>query len=242
MGPFEPVVCLQGNYCPPPGKESIKCPVGHYCQPGCSTPTPCAFGSTCPAGSSFEIYWVPLGVLVLVDILLIIGILLLVFRGRLKASQRKHAINEKPSNSIPTRMGTIKNAFHGYGRLHDSDHEMMPLQATYMPSQDGWTGFQEALNLYELPGSEAEDVEAKFSPQLRAFVDSMKRATDATRLGLSFTYTDLSFQPKRGGPFILNKVTGAIDRGVLTAVMGGSGAGKSTFVNVLMGKITNTSG
>ncbi|KAH7041397.1 uncharacterized protein B0I36DRAFT_312757 [Microdochium trichocladiopsis] len=249
MGPFEPVVCLQGNYCPPPGKESIKCPAGHYCQPGASTPTPCAFGSTCPAGSSFEVYWVPLGILILVDILLIIGILLLVFRARLKKSQRAHDIAEKrPGSSAgrPTRMGTIKRAFTGYGRLHDVDNEvdqeMMPLQATYMPSPHGWTGFQEALNLYELPGSEEEDIEAKFSPQLRAFVDSMKRATDATRLGLSFTYTDLSFQPKKGGPFILNKVTGSIDRGALTAVMGGSGAGKSTFVNVLMGKITNTSG
>ncbi|KAJ1337339.1 ATP-binding cassette subfamily G (WHITE) member 2 [Microdochium nivale] len=245
MGPFEPVVCLQGNYCPPPGKESIKCPAGHYCQPGCSTPTPCAFGSTCPAGSQFEIYWVPLGLLVLADVLLIVGILLLVFRRRLKSSQRSHVVEGKVSESIPTRMGTIKNALNGYGRLrgadHDVDHEMAPLHATYMPSRDAWTGFQEALNLSELPGS-GVDIEAKFSPQLRAFVDSMKRATDATRLGLSFSYTDLSFRPKRGGPFILNKVTGAIDRGALTAVMGGSGAGKSTFVNVLMGKITNTSG
>lgn len=249
MGPFEPVVCLQGNYCPPPGKESIKCPAGHYCQPGAATPTPCTFGSTCPAGSSFEVFWVPLGLLVLVDILVIVGILVLVFRGRLKKSQRGHSFSEKTGRSedrMPTRMGTIRSALGGYGRVHgadhDVDHEMVPLQATYMPSQQGWTGFQEALNLHELAGAEMEDIESKFSPQLQAFVDSMKRATDATRLGLSFTYTDLSFQPKRGGAFILNKVTGSIDRGALTAVMGGSGAGKSTFVNVLMGKITNTSG
>ncbi|EED13554.1 ATP-binding cassette transporter, putative [Talaromyces stipitatus ATCC 10500] len=39
-----------------------------------------------------------------------------------------------------------------------------------------------------------------------------------------------------------DNVTGSIDRGTLAGVMGGSGAGKSTFVNVLMGKTSNIGG
>jgi ABC-type multidrug transport system ATPase subunit len=85
--------------------------------------------------------------------------------------------------------------------------------------------------------------EKSLSPELRAFVESMRKATvDAQYFGLTFRYTNLSFQPRRAPKPILQNVTGSINRGSLVAVMGGSGAGKSTFVNVLMGKITRTKG
>lgn len=109
----------------------------------------------------------------------------------------------------------------------------------YVPRRSD-TGFEAALSMgLDRP---ILDMGEELSPELRSFVQSMQKATDAARFGLSFQYADLSFQPKGMSRPILQKVTGSIDRGSLTAVMGGSGAGKSTFVNVLMGKTTNTGG
>lgn len=242
MGPFEPVVCQQGHYCPTSSKgtEMLICPKGTYCQPGASTPTPCMVGSRCPEGSTYEMFLIPTIILILLDALLAIGFLFYLLRKRLWRSRQQH------SNGLK-RKGTMKfvgvnTGYKEIPRDSDTDHDVPPMQATYIPNQDQWTGFEAALE-YPTPQSSTLDItESGFSPQLRAFVESMRRATDGARFGLSFSYADLSFQPKGSARPILQNVTGSIDRGSLTAVMGGSGAGKSTFVNVLMGKTNNTGG
>ncbi|KAI9335097.1 hypothetical protein BDR26DRAFT_805095 [Obelidium mucronatum] len=52
--------------------------------------------------------------------------------------------------------------------------------------------------------------------------------------GLSLTLPD--------GKMVLQGVSGSIHAGRMTAIMGPSGAGKTTFMNVLMGKVARTSG
>lgn len=242
MGPFEPVICQAGNHCPESanGKESHICPAGSYCQPGAASPTPCMIGSHCPEGSSYEVFLIPLGILILVDILLVIGMIVFRFRKRLQDHQSNH---QSSHNQAKKRgMGSIRAQITGYRALsEDTDRELLPMSATYTPSRAETFsgGFQAALDLgYQ----QARPTSTQLNPQLMAFVSSMRRATDATNLGLSFSYSDLSFQPKKSSKMILQNVTGSIDRGTLTAVMGGSGAGKSTFVNVLMGKTKNTGG
>ncbi|KAI1772309.1 hypothetical protein F4818DRAFT_182589 [Hypoxylon cercidicola] len=242
MGPFEPVVCQQGYYCPiaSGGRETFVCPEGTYCQPGAPTPTPCSFGSRCPEGSTFETFLIPIVVLVIADVLLAVGLLWYLLRKRFLGSHERHAngVKSKGDNAFARANSGYKEIPHE----HEPDHKMLPMEATYMPNSDGWVGFEAALEYPSLQSSTLDVSEGGFSPQLRAFVESMRRATDGARFGLSFAYSDLSFQPKGSAKPILQNVTGSIDRGSLTAVMGGSGAGKSTFVNVLMGKITNTGG
>lgn len=240
MGPFEPVVCQQGWYCPTSsgGRERFVCPKGTYCQPGASTPTPCSVGSRCPEGSTYETFLIPIAVLIIVDVLLVLGFLWYLLRRRFLRSREQH------SDSAKSKVrGAFVRANSGYKEIpNEMDHEVAPMQATYIPGADGWTGFEAALEYPSPQSSELDMSESTFSPQLRAFVGSMRRATDGARFGLSFAYSDLSFQPKGSAKPILQNVTGSIDRGSLTAVMGGSGAGKSTFVNVLMGKTKNTGG
>ncbi|KAI5866109.1 hypothetical protein GGS23DRAFT_369953 [Durotheca rogersii] len=239
MGPFEPVVCQQGFYCPTSsgGTEMIPCPAGTYCQPGAPTPTPCSIGSLCPEESTFERFLIPVFVLASVDIIFAAGLIWYGLRKRFWRTRMKSTVDKRKSRV--TFMGNIS----GYKQISpESDREMLPMQATYMPSADGWTGFEAVLDFPGLGGSTIEDRESGFSPQLRAFVESMRKTTDAAHFGLSFAYTDLGFHPKGMAKPILQNVSGSIDRGSLTAVMGGSGAGKSTFVNVLMGKATSTSG
>ncbi|KAL8949179.1 MAG: hypothetical protein Q9222_004692 [Ikaeria aurantiellina] len=77
---------------------------------------------------------------------------------------------------------------------------------------------------------------------LDLFIQSMSKCIGTEKFGLSFEFTDLRFQPKKAKKPILSEVTGRIDRGSLWGVMGASGAGKSTFVNVLMGKQAHTGG
>ncbi|KAI1263305.1 hypothetical protein F5Y18DRAFT_395312 [Xylariaceae sp. FL1019] len=242
MGPFEPVVCRQGHYCPLGGREIIPCPAGTYCQPGAPTPTPCGIGSYCPEKSVSQVFLVPILLLTIIDTILVFGLVWYVINRRFRRTRDSH------KSSKPKSISAIAAKATGYNQLSDSgddeaDTEMLPMEATYMPGPDAWTGFEAALDL-PIPVSteDMHDYDSGLSPQLLAFVESMRKATDASTFGLSFTYTDLSFHPKSAQTPILQNVTGSIERGTLTAVMGGSGAGKSTFVNVLMGKTTNTGG
>ncbi|KAK8054020.1 ABC transporter (ATP-binding-cassette) [Apiospora saccharicola] len=242
MGPFEPVVCPSGHYCPKGGREMILCPERTYCQPGASTPTPCAGGSRCPEGSSFEVFLVPLGILVIIDGLLIIGVIILVLRAR----SRKWESSASPGllkKSMTLRGGIQRAITRRYRRLSEErDQESLPMSATYQPRDATWTGFQDVIHMAELQGRPIEEMKDELPASLRGFVESMRKATDAHRLGISFAYSGLQFHPRSAPKPILQGVTGSIERGTLTAVMGGSGAGKSTFVRLLMGKITNTGG
>ncbi|KAI1073440.1 hypothetical protein F5B20DRAFT_567004 [Whalleya microplaca] len=239
MGPFEPTVCQAGWYCPTEsnGREMLRCPPGTYCAPGAATPTPCTAGSYCPEESSYQLFLLPVGFLILIDITLALVFIWYGLRKRL-SRKRERTSSKKSKGASPF------GAMGGYKTVPSvTDHEMMTMSATYVPTQDPWNGFQAALEFPTPEGSVIDDDrENGFSPQLRAFVESMRRATEASNFGLSFAYSDLSFHPKGSARPILQNVTGSIDRGSLTAVMGGSGAGKSTFVNVLMGKTTNTGG
>ncbi|KAF7546975.1 hypothetical protein G7Z17_g8039 [Cylindrodendrum hubeiense] len=242
MGPFEPIVCQQGWYCPPSakGKKTIRCPAGSYCQPGASTPTPCSFGSRCLEGSSYQLYLIPIVVLIIVDVLLVAGIFFVKFRNRFHSSSRAHISSLKAHKG----MSGVTARVTGYKALSDeTDQEMVPMNPpTYLPRSETWTGFQEAFDAMDRNKTDRSQAEAGLSPHLRAFIESMRRATEATNFGLSFSYADLMFHPKGSPRPILQNVTGSIERGSLVAVMGGSGAGKSTFVNVLMGKTSNTGG
>ncbi|VUC28975.1 unnamed protein product [Clonostachys rosea] len=245
MGPFEPRVCQKGYYCPPEanGTEELPCPQGSYCQLGAATPTPCAIGSHCPEMAEFQLFYLPAIILVLVDIILAFAIFVFGYRQRFRQSSSQARIGAFSKGR--EGMGGVMAKMSGYNALSDdpNDREMQPLDATYI-SRRPTLGFEAALE--PEAGTETDGTEGhkpyETNPQLQAFMDAMRKATEAFDFGLSFRYEDLTFQPKGSPRPILNHVTGSIDRGTLTAVMGGSGGGKSTFVNVLMGKTNHTHG
>ena len=169
----------------------IRCPEGSYCQPGASTPTPCSFGSSCPEGAQYQRFYIPVAVLVLIDILLVIGSLLLAFRGRLRKSSKLH---RNPSIKYE-KQGLQRSASSYYKQLSDEeDQDSDQTQVTPLARQETWTGFQAAL---EVPGARSgQDFNLGLNPQLRAFVESMRKATSTADFGLSFQYSDLSFHYK----------------------------------------------
>ncbi|KAF2768920.1 putative ABC transporter [Teratosphaeria nubilosa] len=78
------------------------------------------------------------------------------------------------------------------------------------------------------------------SPMMEQLMQSISDTIETNLIGLSFDFDNLTVIIKSKP--ILQHVTGSISRGSCWGVMGGSGAGKSTFVNALMGKIKTTSG
>ncbi|KAK0610160.1 hypothetical protein B0T17DRAFT_500903 [Bombardia bombarda] len=251
MGRWEPVICQAGWYCPRSanGRQTFICPKGTYCQPGAPSPTPCSIGSSCPEGSSFERFLIPIVIVLVLDLLLLIGMLLLKYRSNLKKNARSHRFDMVNKPKAPGVVKGFTAAITGYKQLPDDQQretelEMSPMvDATYIPGrQDVWSGFAALDMPYDHGAMHADKVEPGYTPEIRAFVESMRKATDASDFGLSFGYNQLTFQPKGVNRPILQNVTGSIKRGSLTAIMGGSGAGKSTFVNVLMGKTVYTNG
>ncbi|KAK7714154.1 hypothetical protein SLS64_004252 [Diaporthe eres] len=247
--------CYRGPYAVPMqimGLEQWQqegCKEGFLCQNNTvnSLPQYCPPPDVCQvaraAGSLSQRFYIPLAILIIFDVCLIVGMLLLRLRNRVKKNSDVHvaiAGSGKPGAGL-RRIVTDRVVGYKSVRADDNvpwDPESSPVSEPGTPRR-ALTGFEAALAMEQ--GQRIQDM-ADLSPELRSFVQSMQKATDAARLGLSFQYADLSFQPKGMARPILQNVTGSIDRGSLTAVMGGSGAGKSTFVNVLMGKTTNTGG
>ena len=229
MGPFEPVMCTPGYYCPKNSTEQTPCPSGSYCPPGSEEPLKCSVGSHCPEKSENEANLLPLGLLIIVDVLLIILLVLLGFIARRSQSRRGH-LSALPKKSMTFPALKVVKGNGGYKSLED-EAEMVPLESTIKPLGRSPTGFQAALDaeyLAENTGKEGIDIDK--TPELRRFVDSMKKAVQTSSFGLSFGFSQLSFQPKGSSKPILSQISGQIPSGSLTGVMGGSGAGKCESV------------
>lgn len=75
----------------------------------------------------------------------------------------------------------------------------------------------------------------------QALVGTFKKAMNGKSLKMDFSMQELGFTLP-SGKTILKGVSGEIHSGRMTAIIGPSGAGKTTFMNVLCGKVTRTSG
>lgn len=71
--------------------------------------------------------------------------------------------------------------------------------------------------------------------------DNFRKAMNGRDLRMHFLCENLGFALPTG-KVVLQGVSGKISAGKMTAIMGPSGAGKTTFLNVLCGKIARTSG
>ena len=235
MGPLEPSVCGHGFYCPPGGKEKILCPVGHFCPKGAYKPSKCTLGANCPEGSYFSRPILPVVLLGLLDLLLVS----LVVGAKLMKKTRKRSRRRENGVQRLKRAVTFSTATFGSPEFKRLPDDNVHLESQIASVRRTPTGFGPDLDSYHAFEGEANDIsldQEKSSPEIRQFVHSLSRCTLASNFGLSFEFEDLKFQPNKKSKPVLSEVSGQIKGGTLWGVMGASGAGKSTFVNVLMGK------
>lgn len=239
MGPYEPVVCEKGNYCPPGGAQQIKCPSGHFCSVGAYEATKCSFGAFCPPGSYRDGSLLPLILVILLDLLLI-SVILVANRpwNRSRKGPHMHGRRAKQWRKAIT-LSHFGAQNETYLPIHDDN---IPLESRISGVRRANTGFLATMdNEFVFHENDATEDEGPDS-NIQQFVRSLSRCTAAASIGLLFEFDNLSYQPKGSRQPVLSQVTGEITNGSFWGIMGASGAGKSTFVNVLMGKHSHTGG
>ena len=182
--------------------------------------------------------FLPLGLLVVLDILLIGWTFGFRVFARYKKTPQKRG---KTTGSYLTKAMTFvdkKRQTEQYQSLEDGDILLEP-RISHIRRDN--TGFSAAMDAAFLSRPQKIDYNDP-SANLQLFVQSLSKCIGTSKFGLSFEFVDLKFQPKKSTKPILSEVTGQIQPGSLSGVMGASGAGKSTFVNVLMGKQAHTAG
>ncbi|ESZ96754.1 hypothetical protein SBOR_2898 [Sclerotinia borealis F-4128] len=248
MGNFEPSVCEAGYYCPPGGKEQIKCPRGSYCRQASYEATKCAIASRCPEGSIRDMDIVPLAILIVVDLVIVLGALGISLKRKLSNRVQNHSKEKRSNRKTFTKPGMFRG--REYSQVHNEQLQVAreqsdtAMEERIMNLQRKATGFEELGNMNEefvYDGHDGGD-EQLINTDLQLFVQSLSKCFGGTQFGLTFDFEDLKFLPPKANKPILSQVSGSIDAGSLWGVMGASGAGKSTFVNVLMGKTRNTGG
>ena len=239
MGPYEPVVYKKGNYCPPGGAQEIECPSGYFCSIGAYEPTQCSFGALCTSGSYRDRSLLPIGLLIALDLLLVSAILVrkISWPGRRGGSQRRFTRAKQLRSALAFASSKAQNE-----QYLPLENDGIRLESRISGVRRADTGFLAVMdNSFAFDESDDVDSERPDS-DIQQFVESLSRCTTATTIGLSFEFENLMFQPKGYSQPILSQVTGKITNGSFWGVMGASGAGKSTFVNVLMGKHLHTGG
>ncbi|KAF2111187.1 ABC transporter-like protein [Lophiotrema nucula] len=212
QGMFEPIVCPAGHFCPLGGKQKLACEQGTYCPLGSYEPIKCANGAICAKESQRQIVTVPLGVMIAFDFILAI----IVGVGFAISAMRKR------------RKRTYTAVINPEGEKDIDADDVELLEKQSHPAAASAPG-----------GDIDEDLTS--NPDFKIFMRYIGKLIKTKEVGLSFEFEDLQFEPTPGKR-ILHGVSGCIESGSMWAVMGGSGAGKSTFVNVLMGKTKHTGG
>lgn len=247
------MICADGFYCPKGGKEQIKCPAGTFCPTGAYQPIPCDFGAICPEGSVRQITTVPLFLVVAIDVVLAVVVLIGfgISKWRKSRPKRYTTLGADMDGMAEDGVELLK-ASGPMSRSRSPSIKVIAPEAISikpMPTHmrrasgrvdhlDGYADEDDTPMLYD-EGPDDDDYHN--SIDMQRFIRSITKTVETSSIGLSFDFEHLSYTTK-GGKKILQDITGTMPRGSCWGVMGGSGAGKSTFLNVLMGKAHATGG
>ncbi len=232
QGQFEPELCAPGYYCPDPSQQII-CPEGTYCIRGSSEPRPCPPMSICPEGTEIRRYYGGVVISLLLDFLILGLFLYLRYRYEpMLAAKRKAKHVSSLGGVAPKMLGLPEN----------TNAEIFELREGLL-SSDGGTGSSDGDYSALSDDAHGQKVpEQVYTANAKRIPEEGFRRSNAG-LHLDLAFNDLGFTlPPPHSKTILCGVTGRIRPGRVTAVLGPSGAGKTTFLSVLMGKYQKTAG
>ena len=182
--------------------------------------------------------FLPLGLLIVLDLLLIGWTLGFRVWGRHRATPLKRG---KSMGFYRTKAMSFVDKKHQAKQYHSLEDGDILLEPRISHIRRDNTGFSAAMDAAFLSRPQKINYDDP-SANLHLFVQSLSKCIGTSNFGLSFEFVDLHFQPGNSTKPVLSQVTGQIQRGSLSGVMGASGAGKTSFVNVLMGKQAHTGG
>ncbi|KAJ3074358.1 hypothetical protein HDU98_011427 [Podochytrium sp. JEL0797] len=196
--------------------EPMACPSGFYC-PDHKTILPCPEGFYCVAGTTTPIKCEFMSICS-------VGTIVQAHYGLLLIALAIDAI-----------------LFVGYFTLRMREYKRAnphrSLLGKKMPTLDA-AGQPELKYLKSNMALDATEIQRNISALTDGFHKGLNGRDD---LQMNYEFEGLSLTLP-DGKNILQGVSGSINAGKMTAIMGPSGAGKTTFMNVLMGKVARTSG
>ncbi|KAJ3013604.1 UNVERIFIED_CONTAM: hypothetical protein HDU68_000621 [Siphonaria sp. JEL0065] len=219
QGKYEPILCKPGYYCPD-FHTMLLCPPGYYCPTGTVTPHQCTWLASCPVGSISQTVYGFFIFMAVFDISIAIMIITFKYRqghlGRFSSSKSGDG-------------GFLTAIFKG------------PSHALKMTARRARDLALAEAGRPAMPSAADLDPEEIANQGMQLLVDAFKESFRNRELRMNFRFDNLALRLKTGKT-ILQGVTGEIRSKRMTAIIGPSGAGKTTFMNVLMGKVNRTGG
>ncbi|KAJ3256453.1 hypothetical protein HDU77_003139 [Chytriomyces hyalinus] len=232
QGLYEPIICKPGFFCPD-FKTMLRCPKGYYCPTGTVKPHRCTIMTSCPKGSVYQLVYSFLVIIAVID-----GILLIVWLAFRIKTYRKHRIlynTPNLSDILKIRCRVFLARFLEIFTKKKADPTVQ--DTTNPPTRT------ENLNSHTIDSIPVEELSLdKLRHDLTTLRGAFKDAFPLHgQVRMNFTFEGLELALKDGRK-ILSGVTGKIREGRMTAIIGPSGAGKTTFMHTLMGKVSKTGG
>lgn len=250
-GVFEPEdvdLCPDLYYCP--GKTATErcvdmCQIGFFC-PNASVQIECTKDGYCPVASiapracegmeackSEGLRRFEVGPIVgLMFLILIISIAYL-YGGNHMVIKRARKNREAKMNDKSQNGGSSSAVTKSAGNAGEEDDD-----AQEQP--------EEPVHDVDLEGEDSGSQRRRIVDRLRERRDKSRRRRRRTTISAPEMTVDISFDRLRltidGVGTIMRGVSGSIPHGKLTAIMGPSGAGKTTFLTIMSGKVDRTGG
>ncbi|KAF9942499.1 hypothetical protein BGZ67_001481 [Mortierella alpina] len=212
----QPALCCQGFFCSIDAKTIQVCPQGHYCPIASTQPIPCNFLAFCPPGTvAVEKYG--LGAILCLFAVMVMSVFAVkkrIFRAQRLRYRRR--LRELGDNSVDLEEEKRRKREH-------EELARSVIIANQQQVRDNEMGLDFAASQQSLP----RDVSTMSLPKAERSFDIRFE-----KLGLTLPT----------GVAIIKDISGRLITGRTCAVMGPSGAGKTTFLSILAGKVVKTDG
>jgi hypothetical protein len=196
----------------------IKCDAGTYCIRGSTEPKPCSTFSYCPEATEMRRYYGGLLFCFVFDVAIVLLFYIVKFRIEPALSRRR-----REAWQMKRDVGASQGE-DGFELLPNLGY---PSAAASLKDDASYT--------------EMKHMELTTASSKQILESGFRKCNMGIRLDLKFDGMTLTL-PAPQSKTILSNVSGRIRPGRVTAIMGPSGAGKTTFLNVLVGKLTRTAG
>jgi len=249
-----PVQCPEGSYCPGNMTQPTFCCPGYVCNKNTKSIDPCGYGYYCPAQSIQKIDCGPLAVcpertdkierwgtiLFIFCLIVVLAALywLLTKFIELRSKKFRDTLGEVAARGDVFEEKSVKSP----KSTKKQDIEMMSSKAKH---DSETTGSFKGVHSIVKQDSRLEDeskrasvVEVKTSAPL-ATADKKIKMKPEMRMNIEFDSLEYTLP---SGITIMSGVSGVLKEGRLCAVMGPSGAGKTTLFNLITGKAKRTGG